>query len=48
MNRTRGALVHRLMHISVEKHALRVRTSCGTLTVSQKLAVPGDEIGLLR
>jgi hypothetical protein len=24
--------VHRLMHTSVEKHALRITISCGTLT----------------
>ena len=32
MNRAYGALVHRLMHTSVEKHSLRIVAGCGTLT----------------
>jgi hypothetical protein len=33
LNRAPAALVHRLMHTSVEKHSLRIAKSCGTLAL---------------
>src|SRR2546429_892005 len=50
MNRTRGALVHRLMHTSVEKHSLRVAESCGTLALfTNGISPRGDtDAGRLR